>query len=486
MKQDYINNLFNRFMSAYSRNKEVYFDADEIESLLEYFEENEDYTYYPEVLNLGLKLHPHSTELQIMRGKWYLYNEQYSKALKSVEHITDKDNDDLDMLRLDCYTALNDFPNAFIYINNLFSYKSEYLEDAVINLAEALGDSGYLKTSAKILQKGLELYPQNSEFLEELIYDYESLNLYEKAIQCYQKLIELNPYSISYWFNLGRMYSIIEKYDKAIEAFDFALTCDPTNNEVKILKAYCHYMNENYEIAANYYKQLISDKESENRITPLLAECHIKMENYEDGYQLLKPIFDAEHSQFETSFYIDFARCCIETERDKEAFLVLEEAYSFYPDNLQIISMMAIISHSNGKEDDALDLAFKLFDKIKDINLKKNDTSKLLEIAQTYHKIGDNEKAIEYYKEVLKKNPNTPLIHFYMAIAYLIIGNMQQFKAHLVQIESESGVMQQLNEFGIFKYKKISDIKKRDIFTRKYIKLKSLSDEYLTNKKNKN
>lgn len=49
--------LLERYKEMHEKGTEVYFDADEIIRLLEYFEDENDFEGFTQVLELGLKLH---------------------------------------------------------------------------------------------------------------------------------------------------------------------------------------------------------------------------------------------------------------------------------------------------------------------------------------------------------------------------------------------------------------------------------------------
>ena len=100
MKKDDISRLLQHYLSAKEEGKEPYFDADQIDEMLDSFEDSNDYTYFNEVLALGLKLHPGNSALQIKKGRQFAYNEDYESALALLENIAETDNQDLDMLKM--------------------------------------------------------------------------------------------------------------------------------------------------------------------------------------------------------------------------------------------------------------------------------------------------------------------------------------------------------------------------------------------------
>ena len=114
MKKKDISRLLQRYLTGHQEGKDAYFDADEIDELLDSFEESDDYTYYDEVLALGLRLHPGNPDLQIRQCKSYVYNEDYDSALALIESIAETDNQDLDMLRLECYVMQDSYDKVIV------------------------------------------------------------------------------------------------------------------------------------------------------------------------------------------------------------------------------------------------------------------------------------------------------------------------------------------------------------------------------------
>ena len=349
-KEDGISRLLQRYLSGHQEGRDAYFDADEIDSLLDSFEESDDYTYYDEVLALGLRLHPGNTDLQVRQCKSFVYNEDYESALALIETIAETDNQDLDMLRLECYVMQDSYDKVVEYTEKLIADKCEYLETIFEYIAPILGDAEMNKEAHDYINRGLMLFPDNMILKDELCYNLEIEGDIEKAIGICNELIDKNPYSNDYWFTLGRLYSISGDYEKAIEAFDFALTCDDSDEELKILKAYCLYMNENYEKAIEVYNEIATTDEIRARITPLLAECYVKLEDYEKAYELLKEQLSRNGLQEDSSTYINYIRCCVETGREKEASDNLMKASKLFPKNVRILSLLALTYLENGEE----------------------------------------------------------------------------------------------------------------------------------------
>ena len=323
MKKDDISRLLQHYLSAKEEGKEPYFDADQIDEMLDSFEDSNDYTYFDEVLALGLKLHPGNSALQIKKGRQFAYNEDYESALALLENIAETDNQDLDMLKMECYCSLNQYPKVLEITEELITRDCDYLEEVFEYISPILNDLDMNKEARDFVDRGLALFPDNLILKNELCYILETEGDVPRAIELCNELIDKNPFSYEYWFTLGRLHSMVGDYEKAIEAFDFALTCDDSDTELKILKAYCLYMNESYEKAIEEYQEIEGDEEVMRRISPLMAECYMKLEQYEKAYQLLSTIINDPDMEDGPTNYINYIRCCTETERDNEASIML-------------------------------------------------------------------------------------------------------------------------------------------------------------------
>ncbi|MDR1919653.1 MAG: tetratricopeptide repeat protein [Tannerellaceae bacterium] len=407
MKQDDISTLWQRYLSACKKGSEAYFDADEIEALLDSFEATEDFTHYETILALGLKLHPDNPYLKIRKCKYFVISEEYQQAIDLLNTMPET-NAYMDEIRMEAYFALGQYPKAIDYIGELLNAKCHYLEELFEVMAPLLCDMEMEEEAKDLIYRGLILYPDNIILKDELCYILEGEGEFEEAIRICNELIDLDPYSYDYWFTLGRLHSQMNEFDSAIDAFDFALTCDDSDDELKVLKAYCLFMNENYEKAIEVYSEIAADEASVDNVRSLMAECYIKLENFEPAYNLLKDIISRQTDAADASVYISFIRCCVETDRESEASQTLLKAADIFPDNVRILSLLALDYLENGKEDMALRVTGKILDHLGSIQIEneEEDYEKLFEGGQPIFTKENLEKVARYYKRLLQFNPN--------------------------------------------------------------------------------
>jgi tetratricopeptide (TPR) repeat protein len=376
MKKDEIASLLQRFLEAGKKGAEPYFDASEIDAMLEEFEQTEDYTHYEALLKLGLKLHPRSPDLKIRECKYLLYTEDYQRAMELVEGIADRDDFDCDTIRLECYSTMGQFPRAMELINRRTAENCDYLEDLFEFISPLLSDMEMTYEARELTTRGLQLFPDNIVLIDELCYIYELEGNFEQAIRVCNELIDREPYSYDYWFTLGRLFSLSNDFNSAIEAFDFALTCDNSpDNELKMLKAYCLYMNESYQKALEVYAEILNDEPSNLRVKYLMGECNIRMGEFEEAYHKLKEV--VFNPGAEASAYVSFIRCCAETGREDEGVKRLREASLLFPGNLRIQSLFAVHLLESGDGEMAMKIVTRILEQLESMrrrnSCKNND-----------------------------------------------------------------------------------------------------------------
>lgn len=484
MKNKDVSRLLQRYLSAREMEKDPYFDADEIDYLLTSFEESDDFTYYDELLALGLKLHPGNPDLQIKYCKQLVFTGKYKQALALLDNLTGADKQDLDLLRLECFCSLNEYGKVVEYLETLILEECDYLEIVFEYITPILNDLEMYKEGRDFIDRGLLLFPENQILKDELCFILETEGDTMEAIRVCNELIDKNPYSYDYWFTLGRLYSIIAEYEKAVEAFDFALTCDDSNEELKILKAYCLYMNESYQMAIEVYKEFSSEPEIWERVQPLVAECYMKLEEYEEAYQILKKIVDTDTLLNSSVVYINYLYCCMETDREKEASQILHKAADLFPDNIRVLSILALSYLEKGEEEKAKEIANQLLNALELLeDDAESNASKLLQAGKNMLEIGEVNKAISYFKKAEELNPDMPQLNIFFSIAYFTKKNLTLFEQYYSMLTPE--------EIDIFLNETMQTLEKDEnnpffLDQEKQIPPEKLSTEFLKNKENNN
>lgn len=339
---DNISSLLKRFFESQKNNTTPYFDSDELVLLIDHFLDKDDAPNLKTVIELGHELYPDNIGFRISLCKTLVVMEDFESALLLADDIGIKDNEDIDLIRLECYCELDRHDDVIALIDKLTASNSPYLEEAVFHTACVMNDmEKRYQDTYNFIQHALTMFPDSLLLKSELCFNLELQGKTKEALTLCHELLDEDPYSAEIWYMQGRLYSLCADFERSVDSLDFALTCingaedSDLEYEIKLMKAYCLYKNESYEKAISIYEELVLHEDFDNSEVELfLAECFMNLEEYEKAYYILKSIIDNNEQEDEVSVYGNFIYCCIETERRKEAIDVLSEALKLFSNRI--------------------------------------------------------------------------------------------------------------------------------------------------------
>ncbi len=508
MNKNKIPMLLERFLSFRATGKNAYFDADEIEDLLDSFEEQDDYTYYDEVLKLGLQLHPQNQELTIRLCDSLVEKEQFSDALEMMNSIN-YEHIDLDKLRLECLFMLGKFDLMNELLRKRSNEKCDYMAELFDYIIPVAIDEEYYVKAEQLLQDAMAMFPDNLSFKTHYRYVLEALKKYDEAIVICNELIDKDPYSSEQWDSLGRLYSLTQQFDKAIEAFEFALTCEQDSpaeeREIKMLHAFCLYMNKSYEKAIDAYMEFDLENEAiKKEVLPMLAECYIRMDQIETGYELLRSYLQIFDSFDDPNYYMHFIRCAMELGHEEEGRREVENAARFHPDDLALLSMLLLIYIGEQETEKAEKLYHRILDLLKgSVFLDSVVIDNLINTGVFLIKNEDTEMALELFLQLIELNPNTyPELYVYVSMIHMEKGDISESLryaklAEMCQNNEEmldrkitddelENIQLDMQTFIDLIHAKIPEIQLTNRDAKNHNVSKALVYEFLNNKDNKN
>ncbi|MDR0995205.1 MAG: tetratricopeptide repeat protein [Tannerella sp.] len=366
MRNDEISLLWQRYVDAKRRGVEPYFDADEIEDLLEHFEslkEKKDFGY---ILNLGLRLHPGNQELIRRACNALMDEKRYEEALRLSNELT-TESEDKEMIRMECYCSLHQYDCAEKRLAQLEKQQVSFLENVCEYLCALFSDASQWKRNLVLAAHCARLFPDNLDIRDEYCYALEKTGNYQEGILQCNEVLERFPYDTGFWYSLGRFHFLMGAFEEAIDAFDYGLACgssDTTTEDIRILRAYCLFMNKNYEKAIEAYQEIqTGDDAVDLHIKMLVADSYCRLSRFEEAYQCLLEVINTPISDGDT--YMTFVNCCMETGRESEASAALKKGLRLFPDNMGLLTYQALFYLDEGKEEEAVKIGIELFKKVK-------------------------------------------------------------------------------------------------------------------------
>lgn len=218
--------LIGHFEKYLNEHELHYFDEDELEQLLEYYEMRNQPEKAEALIDLAISQNPYSSDFFVRKAEYLLNRKQYEAALELLDKAALFDSGEIDiyLIRSDVYVEMNDTAKALETLGRALTIANSeekcLIYGEMSDVYEILED---FQTAYAMLVKALDNNPANEEILTKISHVVDMTDRFEESIELHRRLIDRDPYAFLAWFNLGRAYAGMNLYEKAIESYEFCM-----------------------------------------------------------------------------------------------------------------------------------------------------------------------------------------------------------------------------------------------------------------------
>lgn len=422
--------LVQKYEKMRALGRKIYFDADEFVLLAEYYNAEGDHDESEQLIVEGMKIHPGSPELMLLKAKSLVFSEMYAEALDYMKLISGEGGVDQSLLMIESLLHLERFREANKLINSTLEQELQ-MEDLYYFITEVgylLNDVDKFGRAISFLEESMKIDDSNSDAIVDLAYAYEMKGDLEKAIAYNNRLLDIDPYSYDGWVNIGKLYSMDEQYDKAIDAFDFALTIREDDLPVMKMKALSLYLHDNTAEAISIFEECLTKSPDDESLYDSLLDAYEAMEQYDEMMKLIdkkEALFGSEGVMVKRAFVhihneeFEQARALFnqipDGEKERLDYYMLEGELAFYDDDFiqAEASYMKAALMSEGSED--------ILDRLANISVAQDKF----------------EQAADYLEELLEIAPDFPTAKSRLAFIRFEIGSKEPFDEIMSQYTDE-------------------------------------------------
>lgn len=320
-------------------------------------------------------------------------------------------------------------------------------------LSKTTDNKDVLYSLERIYKKKLEDSPNDASLTSNLGAIMQKQGNYDEALRYYSKAEYLDPSNVNTRINVGTLYQQKGDYKTAIIAYDSILILYPDNIEANIYKAQSLAKLGNQKEAQEIFKKVLTKDPSnefvQNELLTMVKENstpaefvdYLKKNNVSNANGVLYDYALDLHRNNKISDAIEiynevlktdsnnpevFVNLAIAYSQNKDltkAMQTLETAKAKFPNDSQIEDNIKSINSQMTDQKLALAAEFynnkdyqKAIDEYLTITPATSDI--MLSVAGAYQNMGDNDKAIEYYKKALDLAPTNSDIAYYISALY--------------------------------------------------------------------
>ena len=283
-----------------------------------------------------------------------------------------------------------------------------------LNIAKEFLDRDSANVAIKILIQLRESLPNNIKLYEYLGDSYAKINVTELALINYEQAVSMDSTDVTILTKMADILYKLKRYTDAVNKYLKIVFIDPKNTKAYLNAATILYNAKprRYADAATMYEKYLSldkSKEAYENIT----SAYNSLKNYDKSYSY------AIEGLVKYPDDILLAKNAAIASYNLKKFDEAAKYYKAVPDSMLSINDLksAGASFSSIKADS---IAIMYYEKV----IKKDSTqsSLFMDIANSYFRNKENEKAVKYYAEKIKIDPKYEPAYRYMGFAYFIDG----------------------------------------------------------------
>ena len=358
------------------------------------------------MIQQAAQLKPENKWYQIRLAQFHLKNSDYQSFMAIYDKLMEEEPENLEYLEtyLDVLIRVGDYDKVIEKLDILEQQigKNEYI---YIQRIQIYDEQGKHDMAIAEMEKLVEFMPENTRYRALLAEAYRKVKRDKDAYKQYLKIKELDPDDKYINISLLDYYQNMGEIDKAFEEFIAAIRNKNLDFETKSQIYdywFAHQESKNAiddaEIAGNAFIETHPDKSLGYYI---IGTVFYNKNNYEKAKEYYVKTLELEKNNFATLYQIIL--CCIELHDYQAVIEYTERAISLYPEQ-PLFYLFNGIGQFNMKD---YETTVKMLEKGRKLSANKELTVNFdTYIGDTYHLLGNKQKAFEAYDRVVKADPN--------------------------------------------------------------------------------
>ena len=402
-----------RFEEMLSEKKSFFFDVDEFEDLLNYYNSKNNVNRALAVVKHAMQLHPDSATILVSCAQLYVAIHKPQEALRylNLAETFEPFNIELFYTKASIFSQLRKSDKAIEQYKKALDHAEDFeKEDIQLQLAFEYENLSKYSFAIEHLQEILKTNHENETALYELGFCYDVSEKIEDGKAYFEKFVNLHPYSYIGWFNLGITFGKLKLYEKAIDAYDFAIAIKEDFSSAYFNKAHCFGQQGNHVEALKCFNETLQFDTEDSLSYYYMGESLEKLESYEKAVSFYKKAIELD--EFLADAWLGVGSCYFELGRDLDSISYIKKALELDELNPDYYYLLGEVQTQLGFYKEALASFLKVYEL--DV---QNDTI-LIDIANTCDELNDSEEAMNYFCKGVKDQPNNGKL-LYNFVAFL-------------------------------------------------------------------
>ena len=344
-----IKELIDRFESQLENDRLSFFDADELNIIIDYYIQHDDFNKINVIADMAERYHSESPLYNAIMAKKYLSVQDAAAAMKYLK------SDDNNFEDPDYYVNLGYAHSLLLeheesieaYKKALKLFNKENCDDIYSSIGIEYMMMFQYEPALKYLIKGLKGSPDIYEQYIEITNCFFFLDRSDEALEFFTKEIDNNPYSIAAWMALGNCYLRLQLLEKAMEQYEYALAIDQHYEKAYINIATILNELDRYKDSIDIIEEAFRNKVEKPLLYCLYGEAMARTGNKLEAVNNFKKAIELDDNIAEAYAGMGFVFC--DEEEHESAIKFLKRAHQLAPYNMDYVFVLVEQHNKLGK-----------------------------------------------------------------------------------------------------------------------------------------
>ena len=284
-----------KFEDMINSNKSIFLDLNDLEDIILYYLNEENFKYAEKAIDFGINLYPENLNIIILKSELLLLINKKNEAENLVSKFIKFNNSNLDLIfqKAKILTSKKKYKDSIKLLTNI-AFSSEldfYVNDLLFKNYINIED--YIN-AIKVGKKIIFISHDNKLFFDKLLSCYKLSKKKNEAIKFLNEFLDKNPYSAYAWNELGKVYFEQKKFKESKTCHDFAIISDESFTQSYLELAKIHEKIEDFSKAIYYYKIVDNKNKSSTYSLYRLSRCYEKIYDYDTSMRYLNRIVEED------------------------------------------------------------------------------------------------------------------------------------------------------------------------------------------------
>ena len=409
-------------------------------------------------------LQPDNKWYQIRLAQIYLQSGDYQLFMTIYDKLMQDEPDNLDYLEayIDVLLRIGEYDKV---IEKLDVVEQQVGKNEMLYLQkfQIYNEQGKNDLAIKELEKLVDFIPENTRYRAMLAEAYRKAKRDKDAYQQYLKIKELEPDNKYINVSLMDYYQSMGEIDKAFNEFIAAIKNKNLDYETKSQIYEFWFQNKSdkdtNDDAEDIGKAFIETHPDKSLGYYIIGTVHFNNKDYSKAKEYYQLALECDNNNFVTLYQL--ALCYLDLQDYHGAIETTEKALSLYPEQ-PLFYLFNGMAYFNLKD---YENTVTVLEKGRKLSANKELTTNFdTYIGDTYHQLGNKQKAYEAYDRVLKSDPNNIYVAnnyaYFLSLDNKDLERALQMSAKTVKAEPKNAVYLDTYAWILYKLERYDEAKK--------------------------